>query len=517
MEIEKTIATLHPLERKVLPALKETNSFDKIAEKTKLQKVEVMRALQWLQNKKLVRMSKNLQEEINLGENGLKYKEKGLPEKSFLQFVMKHEPCSLEELQKGTGLSREEFSISLGILKSKQLIDIAKEKTIIIKLSNKAREEGKKTSLLNKLFEVENFLNKPFPIYTSQLKDEEKKVLEELKKRKEIVKINIVKIITAQPTEIGNKIIMHGIQEKDILDRLTVDVLKSGSWKNKKIRSYDVSINVPNIFGGKRHFVNHAVDYIKKIWMDLGFKEMNGNFVQTSFWDLDALFVPQDHPARDMQDTFYIKEPAYGKLPQELMRRVKATHENGWTTGSKGWQYEWSERIAKDNLLRTHTTVLSAQTIAKLKKEGLPAKFFSVGKVFRNETLSWKSLFEFIQVEGIVVDPNANFKHLKGYLKEFFAKMGFPDVRIRPGHFPYTEPSCECDVWHSKKNQWVEVGGAGIFRPEVVKPLLGFECPVLAWGLGMERTIMEYYNITDVRDIYKNDLKQLREAKLWMK
>ena len=160
---------------------------------------------------------------------------------------------------------------------------------------------------------------------------------------------------------------------------------------------------------------------------------------------------------------------------------------------------------------------MSAQTLAKLKKSDLPAKFFSVGKVFRNETLSWKSLFEFIQVEGIVVDPNANFKHLKGYLKEFFAKMDFPDVRIRPGHFPYTEPSCECDVWHPKKNQWIEVGGAGIFRPEVVKPLLGFECPVLAWGLGMERTIMEYYNISDVRDIYKNDLKQLREMKIWMK
>ena len=509
MEIEKTIATLHPLERKVLPALKETSSFDKIAEKTKLQKVEVMRALQWLQNKKLARMDKKLQEQAVLDENGLKYREKGLPEKAFLLTIKDKMP--LDEIKKKANLSNEEIGICLGVLKGKAAIEIQRGKGIEVSIT----DNGKK--LLERGFAEEKLLKKEFPINTSELKDEEKLAFENLKKRKSILKINIVKIITAEPTELGKKIIHHGIDEKNMLDRLTVDMLKSGSWKNRKIRSYDVAINVPNISGGKRHFVNQAIGYIKRIWLDMGFREMQGNYVQTSFWDLDALFVPQDHPARDMQDTFYVKDPKEGKLPIELMKRVKAAHENGWTTGSKGWQYEWSEKIAKENLLRTHTTVLSAQTIARLKKENLPAKFFSVGKVFRNETLSWKSLFEFIQVEGIVVDPNANFKHLKGYLKEFFAKMGFPDVRIRPAHFPYTEPSAEVDVWHPGKKQWVELGGSGIFRPEVVKPLLGFECPVLAWGLGMERTIMEYYKITDVRDIYKNDIKQLREAKLWMK
>jgi len=366
-------------------------------------------------------------------------------------------------------------------------------------------------------FPEEEFLKKKFPVYASDLKDEEKQIYDNLKKRKKLVRVTIIKIIKAEPTESGKKIIEHGIKEKDILDRLTPESLKSGEWKKRKLRSYDVTINVPNISGGRIHFVSQAIEYIKKIWLDLGFKEMKGNLVQTSFWDLDALFVPQDHPTRDVQDTFYINDPSQGKLPRDLMKRVMETHESGWTTGSKGWRYKWSEQIAKENLLRTHTTVLSAQTIAKLKKEDLPVKFFSVGKVFRNETLSWKSLFEFIQVEGIVVDPNANFKHLKGYLKEFFAKMGFPNVRIRPAHFPYTEPSAEVDVWHPKKEQWVELGGSGLFRPEMVKPLLGFECPVLAWGLGMERTIMDYYSIKDIRDIYKNDLKLLRETKIWMK
>src|SRR3989338_1505114 len=167
METEKIIATLHPFERKVLPILKDESSFDKVAEKAKLQKVEVMRAFQWLENKKLIRISKQLNEQVTLGQNGLKYKSHGLPEKAFLQFVMQHEPCSLEELQKGTGLSREEFSICLGILKSKHLIDLEKKNTLLIRLSTKAKLEGKKARVLNQLSEVEDFLNKSFPIYTS--------------------------------------------------------------------------------------------------------------------------------------------------------------------------------------------------------------------------------------------------------------------------------------------------------------------------------------------------------------
>jgi phenylalanyl-tRNA synthetase alpha chain len=219
-----------------------------------------------------------------------------------------------------------------------------------------------------------------------------------------------------------------------------------------------------------------------------------------------------------MQDTFYLGAEAIekGKLPK-IHKAVKETHESGGKTGSLGWQAPWSEEEARKLLLRTHTTVLSAQTLARLQPEDIPAKFFSVGKVFRNEALDWKHLFEFYQVEGIVVDPDATLKHLKGYLRIFFGKMGYPDVRMRPGHFPYTEPSVEVDVLHPIKKEWVELGGAGIFRPEVVVPLLGKDVPVLAWGLGMARIVPGYFGMTDIRDIYRNDLKQLRELKAWMR
>ena len=510
MDIKKIINNLHPLERKVLPALKKYSSLNDIMGETKLKEVEVMRALQWLQNKNIIKIKEELKETADLDDFGKKYSKYGLPEINFLKSIKGVMP--LEELVSISGIKKDELNISIGALKSKAAINLIKKGD---RLCVEITEQGKK--LLEKESLEEQFLKKHFPVEIKALKDEERFALDNLKKRKDIIKIILSKTKQAELTDIGKKIISSNIGVKDFIDTLTPAILKTGSWKNKKFRGYDLKINVPKIYGGKRHFVNQAINYVKRIWLDLGFREMTGALIQTSFWDLDSLFVPQDHPARDMQDTFYIKDPRHGKLPKQFIANIKQTHENGWTTKSRGWQYKWSEEIAKENLLRTHTTVLSAQTIANIKKSEMPAKFFSVGKVFRNETLNWKHLFELYQVEGIVVDPDATLKHLKGYLREFFPKMGFKDVRIRRAHFPYTEPSAEVEVLHPIKNEWIELGGSGIFRPEVTKPLIGSEVPVLAWGLGLERSIMEYYNIHDIRDLYKNDLKQLREIKSWMK
>lgn len=315
-------------------------------------------------------------------------------------------------------------------------------------------------------------------------------------------------------TQEGKKV-SHTLEIKDEVSRLTSEMIKSGSWKNVRFRKYNVTAPVTPVFGGRRHFVNQAIDYVRRIWLDMGFKEMTGPLINTGFWNFDALFVPQDHPAREMQDTFFFQ--GKGRLPdKKVVGCVKTAHETG-VNGSRGWQYKWSEEEAARLLLRTHTTVLSAKTLAQIKKDGLPLKYFAIGRVFRNEALDWKHLFEFNQVEGIVIDPNANFKNLLGYLKEFFGKLGFEKARFRPGYFPYTEMSIEIDVFHPERKQWVELGGAGIFRPEVVEPLLGVPIPVLAWGPGFDRIIMDYYKIKYIRDLYGNDVKQLREMKVWMR
>ncbi|MFH2021169.1 MAG: phenylalanine--tRNA ligase subunit alpha [archaeon] len=508
MKVEDIVKKLHPLERKALPHIKNGILIEDIAKNSGLQEVEAMRAVQWLENKGAVTISTLEKEMLTLGANGTDYNKKGLPEKRFLKEI-KDKSQKISELEKK--LSKDEINICIGLLRKQSAIEVRKENELIFSIT----EHGKK--LLSHKSPEESFIEGDFPKDAKNLSDKDKIVASELLKRKDILKKETKTVRTISLTKLGAELAALKLSG-DVVDKLTGKMLKDGSWKGKEFRSFDVEINVPAIHGGRRHFTNQAVEYIKSIWLDLGFKEMTGTMIHTSFWDLDTLFVPQDHPAREMQDTFYVKTPAKGALPnKDFVSRIKNTHENGWTTGSLGWQTEWSEEKAKENILRTHTTVLSAQTISKLKKENLPAKFFAVGKCFRNETLDWKHLFEFYQVEGIVVDEDANFSNLLGYLKEFFRKMGYPDVRIRPGHFPYTEPSAEVDVWHPVRKEWVELGGSGIFRPEVTKPLLGFPVPVLAWGLGLDRLVKDNWKIADIRDLYKNDIKQLRELNVWMK
>ena len=507
-DLNKLIQSLHPLERAVIPVLENDISLVDITKKTELKEVEVMRALQWLENKGIIKIHQILKELINLDNNGALYVMEGLPEKRFLKVLTEEDKLTLDEIRENGHLTKEEVNIALGLLKKKGAIEIMPGTRVDI------TEEGR--ILIDKTSLEEDFLKK-LPLETNHLSEEEKYAYEELKKRKQIIRTDVLKTRYVKLTKLGEELSNLKLSNQ-FIDSLTQDMLINGSWKDKNFRRYDVTINVPKICGGKRHFVNQAVDYIKKIWLELGFQEMKGSMVQTSFWNFDALFTAQDHPVRDLHDTFYLKEPSKGKLPKKsLIDNVKKTHENGGTTGSKGWGYSWKREEAKRNVLRTHTTVLSAKTISLLKESDLPVKFFSVGKCFRNETVNWSHLFELTQVEGIVVDPNANFKHLISYLKEFFLKMGYEKVRVRPAYFPYTEPSAEVEAFHPIRKEWVELGGAGMFRPEMIKPLIGKDVPVLAWGLGMERIIGEYYNITDIRDLYKNDLKQLREMKSWMR
>ena len=509
MDVEKIAEGLHVLERKVLPHIKGKTSCSELIEKAKLSEVEVMRALQWLGNKKIVELQNELNDVVSLDENGIKYLKSGLPEKRFLLAIEKSD-LAVEKIKSHAHLDDSEANACIGLLKQKGLISI--KPGMIIGISESGKNFLKKESL------EEKFLAKLKygPLVIGSLAPEEKFALDNFRKRKGIIKTAIEKNVFASLTELGHRLARLKISS-DMVDSISSKILKSKSWEGKKFRRYDVSINVPEIYGGKRHFVSQAISYAKKIWTDLGFKEMEGPILNTSFWNFDALFTAQDHPVREMQDTFFIKNPEKGKLPDKLIvESVRKAHEKG-VCGSSGWKYAWSAEEAKKNVLRTHTTVLSSRTIAALKKTELPSKFFAVGRCFRNEALDWKHLFEFNQTEGIVIDRNANFRHLLGYLKEFFRKMGYPKARFRPSHFPYTEPSVEIDVFHPEKKEWVELGGAGMFRPEVVYPLLGEDIPVLAWGPGFDRMLLEYYKIKDIRDIYSNNLEQIKKMKFWGK
>ena len=491
------IESLHQLERKVLPALKDNKTLEELESALpQMKEVEIMRALQWLDNKKILKINTKAYEIISIDKVGKDVVKNGLPEKRMVNSIKKD--ISIPELKKESGLTNEEFNVSLGILRRSSSITLDKGKINLTKLGEKSKKKKSNEEVFLKLLS-EKILKK------GDLTDSQLKLFNELKTRKELVKSDIIKEKSIELTPLGTKLSNQKLDFSGIVDTLTPAMLRNDSWKKKKFRRYDVKINVPKVYPGRRHFLNETKQYAKKVWLDMGFKEMTGSIINSSFWNFDALFVPQDHPAREMQDTFFVK--GKGKLPKEFKDKVKNQQE-------ENWKYKWSEKEAERLVLRTHTTVLSVKTLSKLKEGDLPAKFFAIGRNYRNESLDWSHLFEFNQAEGIVIDKGANFKHLLGYLTEFANKMGFDKVRIRPGYFPYTEPSLEGDVFDPVNKKWVEFIAAGIFRPEVVKPLLGLDVPVLAWGPGLDRMIKAAHNIKDIRELYKNDLKQLREKKV---
>ena len=495
MELNKVAESLTKNEITILKSLSKTQDFNKLLSQTKLKEVELNRGLLWLEHKNLIKINTKESELINLDSNGKLYLKSGLPEKRFLDAI-KSKPLPINKLEKSAKLSKEELNVSIGLLKRNNYIKLGKEVEI-----TKQGKDFLKENLVEKLL-------KSLPQELEKLSSKEQSIVKELKTRKQIIIPELVKERTIELTDQGKRLSKLDIKT-DLLETLTPEMLMKGNWKNKQFRRYDIKAPVPKFYPGKRHFVNLAIQHAKKIWLEMGFTEMTGPIINTSFWTFDALFAPQDHPAREMQDTFFLE--GSGKLPdKKLVNKVRKSHE-------EGWKYKWSENIAKTLVLRTHTTVLSALTLAKLKESDLPAKFFAIGRNYRNEAVDWKHLFEFNQTEGIVVGKDLTFRDLLGYLKEFFSKMGFPQARFRPAYFPYTECSVEIDVFHPKRKTWVELGGAGIFRPEVVEPLLGKDIQVLAWGPGFDRIIKDYYNIEDIRDLYKNEIKQLREIKGWFK
>ena len=466
---------------------------EEIVAALKMDQVAVSKSILGLQENELVKVDERKTISAKVTEEGKRVLSEGLPEKLLILELTKGR-------KKMTEIKLLIQQHAVGWAKKKGYVEVKGDQIFVTKQGMESMNKQELELLLLKKMTTEGLLT-----------EQEAKLLGERKLVEYFGKIIRIASITDKGKAVASNTNTH---IETGATKLTPELIKTGKWKETKFLKYNVTATAKSTYPGKRHFKKQAMEYVRKIWLEMGFKEMSGSLIQTAFWNFDALFIPQEHSAREMQDTFFIE--GKGELPHsKIVQNVKKAHEIG-IKDSCGWSYDWNPEKSKQLVLRTHTTVLSAQTIAKLKESDLPAKFFSIGRVFRNEALDWKHLFEFNQVEGIVVDPNANFRQLIGYLKEFYKKMGFEKIRIRPSYFPYTEMSCEVEVWHPQKKLWLELGGAGIFRPEVVEPLIGKPIPVLAWGLGLGRILMDYYKLTDVRDLYRNDIKQLRDAKQWM-
>lgn len=304
-------------------------------------------------------------------------------------------------------------------------------------------------------------------------------------------------------------------REKEIA-QLTPEIIKSGVWRSLPFRKYDVTLTVPEEYAGRKHILRMGIDTIKRVLVEMGFKEMEGTMIDAEFFVNDCLFMPQDHPARTHWDQFSLKSPKLIKnLPQQLVKNVKEVHENGGKTGSIGWGGKWSEDIARKLVLRGHTTSLTVHYLMNYKNP--PQRFFSVDKVFRNDTIDRTHLLEFYQIEGWVMDNNLTIRDLMGTFREFYGKLGIKDLKFKPVFNPYTEPSFEIFGKHPKLGKWLEIGNSGMFREEMLQPL-GIGADVIAWGLALERTLMLLYNYDDIRNLHGTlcDIDFLRKVPvLW--
>ncbi len=296
-----------------------------------------------------------------------------------------------------------------------------------------------------------------------------------------------------------------GLDLRDETGTLTREQILSGTWATANLRRYDVTKLPKKAYPGKIHPYQRIISEMREILLEMGFEELYGGIVQQSFWNFDALFQPQDHPAREMQDTFYLKETL--PLPPGY-EKVKAMHISGGETSSTGWGGVWKEEKAEQCVLRTHTTSVSIQHLAR--NPNPPVKAFCIGRVYRRETIDTTHLAEFEQLEGIVMDEGVTFGNLLGILREFYHRMGFEGVRFKPSYYPYTEPSLDAEVYVEGIG-WIEMGGAGVFREEVTAPL-GINYPVLAWGLGVSRIAMLRLGLKDLRYLHKSDVAFLRET-----
>ncbi len=488
---------LHLLEKKVLKVLDRVKEakLEELSREAGLAEDQIRRAAEWLKAKGFIELNTTTRKLFALGSRGREAIENRLPERRLINLVKE----GVRELKELANRFRggQEFAAALGRARRRGWIRITEGRVELLVEPTSLPEER-----ILEMLRKEHVVEEGRLINDKTLHDG----LKELLARPDYILCKSVKEIRVSLTEAGREAVKTIPLEEEI-EALTPEVFASGVWRSRRFRPIDVEAPAPPIYAGRRHPVQLFVDEVREIFISMGFEEIDGPLIQPCFWNFDALFTPQDHPAREMQDTFYIKGEAADYANKEDIKRVAATHEYGWKTGSRGWGYKWKEEEARRLVLRTHTTSITVRYLAEHRPK--EARVFTVGKVFRNEKVTFKNLVEFYQIEGIAVGAELTLRDLMGLLTQFYKRLDMERVKFWPTFFPYTEPSMQSVVYYDKAGKWIELCGMGIFRPEVTLPF-GVRNPVLAWGGGLERLVMMRYGVEDVRELYANRLSWLR-------
>jgi phenylalanyl-tRNA synthetase alpha chain len=413
-------------------------------------------------------------DKYRLTEEGKRYLEKGLPEENLLKILKKPTPLN-EARQKS-----DNFHIALSWAKKNGWIGIEKGKLILLKKPGE------------------------MPVKAS---------LKKLHDGKEMTENELEMLLSRKLAEKESHVVKKALElvGKEI-PSLTPELIKTGMWRKVKLRPYDVTVTGEKIFLGKRQPYNRFLSQVRRKLVELGFREMAGPIIETEFWNFDALFQAQNHPSRDWTQTYSLKYPKHGELPdRKIVERVRAAHENGWKTGSTGWGYKWDPMKAAQLMPRAHGTACSARQLAKGVE--IPGKYFAIKRCFRPDVIDATHGVEFNQCEGIIIDESMTFSEMLGILKLFAVEVaGAEKVKFLPDYYPFTEPSVQLSARHPEMG-WIEFAGAGMFRPELTEPL-GVKQTVLAWGLGIDRLAMFKLGISDIRELFSANLEWLRKQKV---
>lgn len=487
---------LHALEKSLLKTLAGNNkqSMEDLVNGTGLGVDQVRRGVEWLRLKGLVHVNETVS--LSLGSSGHKATKEGLPERRLVEYL-KQGKNQIEEIWKSGFFVQKESHSAFRYAKQNNWIvqrrDSHGEKKLV--LMKAADDKSAEEKLLEKLDILES-------LKMSELTSEELDALSSLKSRDPdyVMEHKPTKETTIALSELGTKLLSSS--GEGLIAGLEAHGT-SESLNSENVKPDRLNVQAPTrlLSPGRKHPLIDLIDEISEIFVGLGFTEIEGPFTQSSFWNFDALFVPQDHPAREIQDTFYLSNIAEDRVASERqIHCVSAAHK-------KGWKYEWNIAEARRMVLRTHTTAVTIKYLADYRPEN--ARIFSVGRVFRNEKVSYKHLAEFTQIEGIITGGRVTLQDLIGLQFEFHKKLGITNVKFWPTFFPYTEPSLQSMIYSETLGKWVELFGMGVFRSQVTKTL-GLKNPVLAWGGGLERIAMLRLGLGDVRDFYHNNLGWLR-------
>ncbi len=510
MDIDALIGQIHPFETKALLHYKKKKRFDHAALTSELQLEpgQANQTVSWLTAKELIdiidRRSTTRYELTDLGRTA---HHTGTVEELLIECLRQKGPATMGEL--AARLEREPSAIgsAYGQLSRAGQAGMNADRQIFLKKNEVAQEVASVRLLLDRAAQKGELLD-------NELNDEERRAIGSISKKRgasaALFRISTREhawyAINAKGKAVADALLVRGMTGDEI-GEITPGMLIDGDWKGKKMRPYNIHVPPARVLLGRANSYGEYLRWVKDKLTSVGFEEFDGPLVETEFWNSDALFMPQFHSARDIHDVYTIAKPTHAKeIDPSYRDTVAKTHEDGWTTGSKGWQYSFDRDFTRRLILRSQGTALSAKT---LPNASIPGKYFGIARCFRCDKVDATHLSDFYQTEGIVLGKDVNLRTLLGLLRMFAEEIaGAEDVRYAPGYFPFTEPSIEVHIKHPKLG-WFELGGSGIFRPEVTEPL-GVDVPVLAWGLGIDRMAMMRLGLSDLRELFTNDLEQAR-------